>query len=89
MKLSFDDEESFKEGAGNLRFNNHRNATGSVTEFGSLGEVGSMPFHERNEDIYLNSSPSDPNSLGHGPVDNSTSTPPQERSEDTIDIIAA
>ena len=51
MKLSFDDEESFKEAATSLRFNNPPSLTNS------LGRVGS--------------------------------TPPEERSEEDIDIIAA
>jgi hypothetical protein len=83
MRLSFDDEESFKEVVGSFRFHNPPSDPNSVVL--ALQEVGgsSMPAQERNEDICFNNSPSDPNSLGG--VD---STAPQERSDD-IDIIAA
>jgi hypothetical protein len=75
MSLSFDDEESFKEVVGSLRFDNPPSDPNSIEA-------------ERNEDICFNDSTSDPNSLGLGGVD---STAPQERSErsDDIDIIAA
>jgi hypothetical protein len=83
MRLSFDDEESFKEVVGSLRFDNPPSDLDSVAL--TLQEVGSssMLAQERNEDICFNNSPSDPNSLAG--VD---STAPQEKSED-IDIIAA
>jgi len=72
MKLSFDDEDSFKEVVGSLRFNNPASDPNSVAAQ-ELQEVGSsgMPQGERNEDNYFNNSSSDPNAL------------PQERSEDT------
>jgi hypothetical protein len=85
MKLSFDDEESYKDVIGSLRFNNPPSDPNSVAL--ALQEVGStssgVPPQEKNEDVCFNNSPSDPNSLGG--VGN---TPPQERSEE-IDIIAA
>ena len=62
MGLSFDDEESFKEGVGSLIFYNppsHPNTP-------ALGSSGSIPLQEMNEDhdVCLNNSPSDdPNSL--------------------------
>ena len=73
MKLSFDDEESFKEIVGSLRFNNPPSDLNSNSS--------RLPIQE---DIYFNISPSDPNSLGH----RVGSMPPQEKGKD-IDIIAA
>jgi hypothetical protein len=88
MKLSFDDEESFKEVVGSLHFNNPPSDPNSVELALQDSEVGgsSMTLQKRNEDIcFNNDSPSDPNPLGRG-----GSTPPQERSDsDDIDIIAA
>jgi hypothetical protein len=84
MRLSFDDEESFKEVVGSLRFDNPQSDPNSVAL--ALQEVGSsdVPPQERNEDVFLNNdSSSDPNSLGRV-----ESTRPQERSED-IEIVAA
>ena len=84
MRLSFDDEDSFKEVIGSLRFDNPPSDPNSVVM--ALQEVdgSGVPLQERNEDIcFNNDSPSDPNPLGRG-----GSTPPQERSDD-IDIIAA
>jgi hypothetical protein len=88
MKLSFDDEDSFKEVAGSLRFNNPP----SDPDISALRELeagnSSIPPRaedsEGNEGIrFINNSP---NSVGR--AGGSTSTPPQERSED-IDIVAA
>ena len=64
MKLSFDDEDSFKEGIESLHFNN----TPSDPDAPALGQMGSsssMPQpEERNEDdIGRNNLPSDSNSL--------------------------
>ena len=88
MRLSFDDEESFKDSevVGSLRFNNFPSDPNSVTQTLQDREVGgsSMPL-ERNEGVCFNNSPSDPNSLGQVQIDY---TPPQLSSED-IDIIAA
>ena len=83
MRLSFDDEESFKEVVGSLHFNNPPSDPNSMTQ--ALQEVGSsrMPPQERNEDICFNDSSSHPNSLRLV-----GSMPPQKRGED-IDIIAA
>jgi hypothetical protein len=88
MRLSFNDEESFKEVVASLRFDNPPSDPNSMEL--ALQEVGSsIPSQERNEDtsICFNNFESDPNSLGR--VD---STPPQdlERSEDIdIQVIAA
>jgi hypothetical protein len=84
MKLSFDDDESFKEVVGSLRFDNPPSDPNSVAL--ALPEVSgsSMSAQERNEDICFNDdSPSDPDSLGRV-----GRTSPQERSED-IEIVAA
>ena len=86
MRLSFDDEDSFKEVVGSLRFDNPPSDPNSVAL--ALQEVGgsSVPPQERNdsEDICFNNSPSDPNSLGRV----GSTTPPQERSDD-IEIVHA
>ena len=79
MRLSFDDEESFKEAAGSLNFNNSPSGPDSHQ---GVGSSSSMPLEDRNEDI--DNPPSDPNiilevrrvSVGSG-------SPTQERSEDT------
>jgi hypothetical protein len=78
MRLSFDDEASFKEVVGSLCFDNPPSDPNSVAL--ALPEVSgsSMPAQERNEDICFNNSPSDPNSLALGGVD---STAPQGRSD--------
>ena len=53
MRLSFDDEESFKESLGDLRFN--KPSSDDQADQDSLQQVGSsMPHQERNE------APSDP-----------------------------
>jgi hypothetical protein len=80
MKLSFDDEGSFKDVVGSLHFNNLNPPSDPNSVALALQEVdssSSMTPQERND------FPSDPNSLGRV-----GSTPPEERSED-IDIIAA
>ena len=82
MRLSFDDEESFKEAVGSLNFNNHFSDPNSLQRVGS----SSMPAEERNEDICFDNPPSDPNiilEVWRVPVESSSSTPPQGRSEDT------
>ena len=53
MRLSSDDEESFKEAVGSLHFNN------PPSDPDSLQGEGSMPPEERNEDI--DNPQSDPN----------------------------
>ena len=55
MRLSSDDEESFKEAVGSLHFNNPPSDPDSLQGEGS----NSMPPEERNEDI--DNPPSDPN----------------------------
>ena len=89
MRLSFDDEESFKESVGSLNFNR------SSSDSDSLQEVpvgSSMPSQERNEDVHFDklseSLASDPNiilEVRRVPVGSSStgSASPQERSEDT------
>ena len=74
MRLSFDDEESFKEAVGSLHFNNPPSDPDSLQGVG--GTSSSMPHEERNED--------DPNiilEVRRVPV--GSSSPLQERSEDT------
>ena len=75
MRLSFDDEESFKEAvaAGSLRFNNPPSDSDTLA-LQQMGSSSSMPLEDmiRNEDICFNDPPSD-----------SSSTPPQEGSEVT------
>ena len=56
MRLSFDDNESFMEAAGSLRFNNPQSANDSNTHH----QVGTQ---ERSEDIGFNYLSNDPNSL--------------------------
>ena len=62
MRLSFDDEESFKEAAGSLHFNNPPSDPNSLQGVGS-SSLSSMPSQEKNEDISFNNPPSDPNSI--------------------------
>ena len=60
MKLSFDDEESFKEAAESLRFNNPPSDPNTTPQqMGSSGRM-SLQDSERNEDSII---PSDPNTL--------------------------
>ena len=87
MSLSFDDEESFKEAAGSLRFNNLLSdtdtSTPTVLQRLGVGSSSSMPLQEslRTEDICFNNPRTDPNTkirqLGVG----SSSMLPQERTE--------
>ena len=63
MKLSFGDEDTFKESVGSLNFNNPPSDSDS---FQGVGSSGSMPPgpQERNEDICCHGDhnpPSDPN----------------------------
>ena len=56
MKLSFDNEESFKEAIGSLRFIN------PPSDPEPIQQIGSMPHDcERSGDICFNNPPSDPN----------------------------
>ena len=60
MRLSFDDEESFKEAAESLRFNNPPSDPNTTPQqMGSSGRM-SLQDSERNEDSII---PSDPNTL--------------------------
>ena len=76
MRLSFEDEESFKEAVETLRFNNPASDPDAHQRMGSSG---SMPLQdsERNEDNII---PSDPNTPWQ--VGSSSSILPQERSRD-------
>ena len=83
MGLSFDDEDSFKEGVGSLNFYNppsHPNTS-------ALGSTGSIPLQEMNEDndIRFDSFPSDdPNPLRRvGSSSTSNNILPEERIEVT------
>ena len=86
MKLSFEDEDSFKEAVGSLNFNNPQSDPDSLQGLGS----SSMPAEERNEDI--DNAPSDSNIIlqvprvpvGSSSSTGTSSTTPQERSEDTF-----
>ena len=92
MRLSFDDEESFKEAAGSLHFNDPPSDPNSLQGVGS-SNLSSTPPQEnlKNEDICLNdlNPPSDPNSIVIQVQrvivrSNSTSsTPPYQRNKDT------
>ena len=86
MRLSFEDEESFKEAIGSLRFNNPPSDPDSLQGVRS----SSMPPQEENEDICFDTNPpSDPNIILEiqrvpvGSTSRSVSTPPQQRSENT------
>ena len=62
MGLSFDDEDSFKEGVGSLNFYNPPSDPNTP----ALGSIGSIPLQEVNEDhdiCFSNSSSDDPNPL--------------------------
>ena len=84
--LSFNDEESFEEAAGSLKFYNPPSDSSSSSLQGMGSSSSSMLPQERNEDI-SSCFPSDPNIILQVPLENSGSgsTPPQEleRSEDT------
>ena len=86
MRLSLDDEESFKEAIGSLRFNNPSSDPNSLQQVGSSN---SMPPQEKKDsvsaDICFDNPSSDPNiilQVRRMPVGSSSgSTPPQERGE--------
>ena len=79
MRLSFDDEESFKEAVGSLNFNNPPSYPSSLQ---GVGSSSGMPPEERNEDI--DNPPSDPNIiLEVRRVAVGSSGTGQERSEET------
>ena len=79
MRLSFDDEESFKEAVGSLHFNYPPSDPNSL-ELRREGSSNSMPPQERNGDICFDNSPHDPNSL-RSVGSSSLNTPSKERSE--------
>jgi hypothetical protein len=89
MRLSFDDEESLKEAAGSLYFDNPPLASTTGSDLNALLQLGvgsssSIPSEsqERIEDVCYNNPPSDPNALLRV-GSSSSSMPPQERSEVT------
>ena len=88
--MSFDDEESFKEAAGSLHFNNFSRDTNTLAfQRVELESTScSMPPHGGNEDISISfyNSPSETNELRRVGSSSSLNTPLQ-RSE-TIDILA-
>ena len=59
MKLSFDDEDSFKEAVGSLRFNSPPSDSNTNHRMGSMPPQDS----EGNEDVCFNNHPSDSNIL--------------------------
>ena len=64
MRLSFDDEESFKESAGGLGSLNFYNPPSDPDSLQGVGGSSSMPPQERNEDSDIccdHNLPSDPN----------------------------
>ena len=64
IRLSFDDEESFREAVGSLLFNNPPSDLSSpALQQVELESSNGMPLHDRKEDICLSDSPSDLNSL--------------------------
>ena len=80
MGLSFDDEESFKEGVGSLNIYNPPSDPNTP----ALGSSGSIPLQEMNldHDICFNNSPSDdPNPLRRVGSCSSDNIPPEERIE--------
>ena len=87
MRLSFDDEESFKEAAGSLHFYNPPSASdpNSFQQVG-LESSGSMsPQERKDDDVSFDNPPSDPNiilQVRRVVGSNGSSVPPQERSED-------
>ena len=91
MRLSFDDEESFKQAVGSLNFNNPPSDSNS---FQGVASSNNMPPQEMpvNEDIcFDNPSSDDPNTMlevqrvpvGSSGSSGSTLPASQERSEDT------
>ena len=83
MRLSIDDEESFKEAVGSLNFNNPPSDPDSLL---GMGSSSSMPSQE---DIRFDNPQGDPNIILEvqrvpvGGNSSSGSAPSQERSEDT------
>jgi len=93
LKLSFEDEESFKEAVESFRFNNppsdsdpYTLALQLVPLERSTSRMPSQDSPERNEDICFNNSPGDPSPNTLGRIGRSSSMPPQERSEDILEV---
>ena len=57
MKLSFDDEESFKGAVGSLYLNNVLSDSYTLQQMGSMPPQHSRADSERSEDIYFNNYP--------------------------------
>ena len=70
MKLSFDDEHSFKEAVESICFNDPPSDPNTHQRMESMLPQDS----ERNEDIGFNNSPSDPNSIVLRRVESSTNS---------------
>ena len=91
MRLSFDDEQSFKETVGSLRFNNPPSDPNTLQEMGSSHGGSMLPQDSErlgndSEDIYFNNPKSDSNTTLRRMGSSSIVSPPdlpQERSEDT------
>ena len=73
MKLSFDDEESFKEAVESLHLNNPSSNPNADQQQLEIRSSTSMPLEdsERNED---NTTPSDPITVRRVPVESSSSS---------------
>ena len=89
MRLSIDNEESFKEAVGSLNFN-HPQIESDSDSLEGMGSSSSMPPQE---DKYFDNPPSDSNSIilevrrvpvGSTGSGSTGSTSPQERSKDSI-----
>ena len=77
LGLSFDDEDSFKEGVGSLNFYNPPSDPNTP----ALGSSGSIPLQEINEDIRFNNCPSDDSNSLRRVGSSSDNIPPEERIE--------
>ena len=80
MRLSFNDQDSFKEAVESLRFN-HPISDPDTLAFQRVGSGSSLPIQERNEDICFINPPSDPDTLQR--VGSSSSMSHQEEIEVT------
>ena len=89
MRLSFDDEESFKEAVSSLHFNNPPSNPASLQRVGSSSNSMLPQEPERNEDsnIGFDNPSSDPNIILEvqrvpvGSISSTGSMPTQEKSE--------
>ena len=84
MRLSFDDEDSFKEAAagrlGSLQFNNPPSDPDSLA-LQRVGSNSSIPSQERDEDIRYTNNPSESITIRQLGVGSNSSTLPQEMIE--------